>query len=87
MMEWIFVFYDGGTGRGRQIKKSGTVTFVQYIPPRLSLVRVGTLNEDARANKGNGGGNDNNDKNHSKTSICTPELYTSNYLDLYNTAV
>ena len=56
MMEWIFVFYDGGTGRGRQIKKSGTVTFVQYIPPRLSLVRVGTLNEDARANKGNGGG-------------------------------
>lgn len=37
--------------------------------------------------KATGGGNDNNDKNHSKTSICTPELYTSNYLDLYNTAV
>lgn len=40
MMEWIFVFYDGGTGRGRQIKKSGTVTFVQYIPTSSPLSRA-----------------------------------------------
>jgi hypothetical protein len=75
----------GGVGKSKNLVPLHS--YSTYLPPRLSLVRVGTLNEDARANKGNGGGNDNNDKNHSKTSICTPELYTSNYLDLYNTAV
>jgi hypothetical protein len=44
----------GGVGKSKNLVPLHS--YSTYLPPRLSLVRVGTLNEDARANKGNGGG-------------------------------